>query len=648
MEIVKRFGLWIVAAAIVLAGVGYYIIAVRGVAGQHRAKVSGLESTRDQLKAWTSKTIPSPTGIEVARKWGEQISAQLDDCALYLARQPRNCQTRTFFEDEILGQGKVIPASVAWLLVYRQRNTALQKQIDDAGFGTAFRVQTLEGRWGAQVPKDADVTAAMELYWLQKDLADFLTDQVETDLGEVLRLMAEKPDAFPSKPSDLVINRRPGRLDEFLRALPSKDLVAVLSAILINPEQQDLAMIFNKLLPDSCPWDRPPAEQEKPSVLSLIMDEAQRKSLDDLVPPDKPDLADRQRFLDFVRDLRTVRYRVDVVGLLESRRFEDIAPSIRRGTEEEHARVLQDISTWGPTKLAQAIAAVVSIQDEKDYRLLRSNHRHHIVELARLTIRSTPREGATPFTGERHGEPGWRQPGPPTQALSAIPMPFGQPGAPPGATGPPGAPALVVPGVTELYVTNYLTMRVRLEFEHIPVFLRDFLNNSWRYRVRVTEVGPAVSPEQEQGPMPAGGLIRPQPRIPALPSSLRPPLSMTGGRPSPAPGPPAGGLIRPQPRIPALPSFLSPSLSMTGGRPSPAPGPLAGGPAAGAATKPEETTFEVRNYAWVDLECEAYQFTPLMQTMADKLKKAGPPAAPPAAGDSPARGGQAAPSAGTR
>ena len=89
---------------------------------------------------------------------------------------------------------------------------------------------------------------------------------------------AGKAKPIPAKPSNLVINRRPGRLDELLRSKSRKQLVAILSAIVVNTQERDLATIFNTYLPDEgagepnaengFPWERKDG-QEKPSVLGL-------------------------------------------------------------------------------------------------------------------------------------------------------------------------------------------------------------------------------------------------------------------------------------------------------------------------------------------------------------------------------------------
>ena len=168
----------------------------------------------------------------------------------------------------------------------------------------------------------------------------------------------------------------------------------------MNRQQQDLATIFNTLLPDEkkpdgtivygFPWERPASEKEHGSVRGFTMDEAQEKFLAEMLPPDKPDLSNRQRFLDYVMELRMVRYRANVIGLLESHHFDSLAAGLRRGTEAELNGILNDIADvngdWNTTRIAEAISAIVSINNENDFILVRNNHAPNIAALLNLTI----------------------------------------------------------------------------------------------------------------------------------------------------------------------------------------------------------------------------------------------------------------------
>jgi hypothetical protein len=348
--------------------------------------------------------------------------------------------------------------------------------------------------------------AAMELYWFQKDLIDFLTQQVEKDFAAYLEFKArDRADPFPAKPFDLVVNRKPARLDEFLRSTSRDKLVAVLGAIVVNRQQQDLATIFNTLLPDEkkpdgttvygFPWQRPASEKELNSVRGFTMDEQQEKFLAEMLPPGKPDLSNRQRFLDYVMELRMVRYRADVVGLLESHHveghdhFDSLAASLRRGTETELNGILNDIADrngiWNTTAIAEAISAIVSINNQDDFRLVRNNHAPNVAALIGLAI----------GTG---GE---------TSARSMMGGPRGM--------GRELAPSAPVAAGNDLYKLRTFEMQVKLEFERVPVFLRRLISNSWRYRVQFTEIVPV------EGTPSSGG-------IPSLPG-MRPGMGALGG-----------------------------------------------------------------------------------------------------------------------
>jgi hypothetical protein len=452
MDTLKKLGPWIAAVVLIIAAVVFYILIVRKIASDRVVLMAEVEKNRATLenlaKRATAGKIPNATWIEAQRKNTEQLNRQTDDAELYLASQPRWCHTRWFFDNELFGSPMEIRTPIAWLDAYNRHNEELRMQIGSAGL-TNFRVDTLNALWGMNIQTEAQMTAAMEYYWFQKDLADVLTGQVEKDLAKLIQYLRDSPTSFPAKPSDLVINRNPKRLDEFLRAMSEEELRSILSAVLINEKQQDLAMIFNEILPDKFPWDRPPEEQDKYSVLGLTMDDEQQRFLERLVPPGKPDLYNNQRFTTFVRELRTVRYRTDVIRLLESHQFEDVAEWLRVGSTEAYSRLRHEVNDeWSRTKLAQVIAAVVSVKDEKDYELLRNNHEPKIEDLTGLQIH----------------------------------MPLLLPGS---AGGPEPHP--------ELYRTVNFVMRVKIPFDRIPIFLRRMLNTSWVPDVQITRVQPVVA-----------------------------------------------------------------------------------------------------------------------------------------------------------
>jgi hypothetical protein len=596
MEMVKKFGLWVVAAVIAIAAIAVYFLFVHPVAAEVGKKRAEIEKRGDELRSWAQKgkDIPNPTRIEDARKTAEQVAAVLDQCEFYLAQQPRRAHTIRFFIKGPFGQETEVPLehAVEWLTLYRQYNWELQNQITEAGM--SYTISTMD--WGTSVPTPEGIAAAMELYWFQKDLVDFLTQQVEKDFAAYLEFKAkDRADPFPAKPFDLVVNRSPARLDEFLRTVSREKLVAVLSAIVVNRQQQDLFMIFNTLLPDKknpdgtieeygFPWERPASEKEHRSVRGFTMDEAQEKFLAEMLPPGTPDLSNRQRFLDYVMELRMVRYRADVIGLLESHGFKDLATSLRRGTEAELNGILNDIADvngfWTATRIAEAISAIVSINNENDFLLVRNNHAPNIVALLNMTIGAPDEKGGLNPTG-RPGRPG--RPGVPEELLEhirhlrerGVEVPeLNEAGA--AAGGQPTPSASAAPG-KDLYKPRTFEMKVKLEFGRVPVFLRRLISNSWRYRVRIRDI------------------------------------TLTEATIS-------------RSATSSLPGMLSRDMM----RGLTLPATRAGAPPASGQPKPE--TVEAGNYVILSLDGEGYQFTPLVTKYRDKLENRAMPAAPAPAG----------------
>lgn len=490
MEAVRKFGVWVVSALLIIGAVAFYILVVRKMTVEAKTRITQIETRRNSLKTYAAapQTVYYDAQIEAVRKFTEQLGRQTEDAELYLGSQPRRCNTRWFYDNEIFaprGAPEEIRAPMAWLSEYIRHNEELRAQIAATPFSNAIRVTTLD-RWGDNVPTPEQITSAMEYYWFQKDFADILTGYVEQDFIKVIEAMRDSGTGFPATPADLIINRSPTRLDgEFLRGIRNDaDLRAVLAAILFNEQELDLALIFNRIMPDTLPWERPPEEQNDPtkySVLGLSMDDEQRKFMDRLLPPGKPDYFNNQRFVTYVRDFRTVRYRSDVVRLLESHGFADVAESLRKGTKEEYARLLSDINNpgeWTRTKLAQAIAAVVNVKDETDYNLIKANHDPQIQEIRSYTFRT------------------------------------------------PGGMNGVPESHPDVYLTVPFTLTVKISFDRIPVFLRRLMCNNWLPDVSILRVSPVAAGRAIPVGAPRPGAIPPPPR-PGAPATGTTPAART-------------------------------------------------------------------------------------------------------------------------
>ena len=135
MEIVKKFGLWIVAGVIAIGALVIYFVFVQTVADQVSTKRDEIEKRRNDLKTWAQKgkQIPNPTMIAIARENAKQVAAVLDQCELYLARQPRWAHTIRFFTQGPFGPETEVPLDHPndWLKLYLQYNQDLQNQVSD-------------------------------------------------------------------------------------------------------------------------------------------------------------------------------------------------------------------------------------------------------------------------------------------------------------------------------------------------------------------------------------------------------------------------------------------------------------------------------------------------------------------------------------
>jgi len=135
-----------------------------------------------------------------------------------------------------------------------------------------------------------------------------------------------------------------------------------------------------------------------------------------------------------------------------------------------------------------------------------------------------------------------------------------------------------------MHYVNTFTMKVKLDFERVPVFLRRLLNNSWRYRVTVNSVMPT-----EGG---RGAMALESSGAPGMPPAPMPPMPMPGLMPPGAP-PPSGG----------------------------------------AATS--DPALAIRKYVWLELQGEAYQFTPLRERYKSDLAGTAQPSPAPAPAGTP-------------
>lgn len=548
MDVVRKFGLYMVAGVLLLAAIVFYFLVVNKASSRRSTELAKIESHAKELASY-ARNVPNPKQVEVTREAYEKERQNLDACEQLFAGQPRDRQRRLFFltEDPTHPEYcKTCTGEVQWLERYETAIEELHLRLEDAGMSDWI---VADNPWGTSVPERSQIQAAQEAYWFQKDLVEMLTDGIEAEFEKLIKMLKGGAEGFPKGPADLVIDfnatlrgRDVTNLDESLRNLPSDKLRNVLEAIIINRKELDLPSIFDEYLSEhDYSWDK---------VRELTMDEKQRQFLSKVRSPNEPDLSYHQRFVDYVTELRTVRYRKDVLGLLSRHGFKEIEKLANAPGQETRERIRKELSEWNPTKLAQAIASVVSIRDQADYELVRDNHKLKLAAVEGLTF-TRPVEQEAAATDGRAGSPG--RPSPESGGRSRGSR--GAPGEMGDGRGRPKAE-------NELGRIWTFTMRVKVEFERIPVFQRRFMSNCWHYGLEIDRVAPGGGSSETTR---------------AAPSSR----GWTPGAEEHGSG---GRRRTPEPR-----------------RPAAAPG-----------QDDEETTTEVESdrYIWLECRCVAHQYIP--------------------------------------
>ncbi len=466
MDVIRRFGVYIVAGVLIVCAVALYFIVVSKKAEERDMEFAQMESRRGELEGYATSQIPNDALVEEVRTAAEREKEVLDRCEEYLADQPRLCHTRPFYQSERVGHpdyGKPIRGEVAWLDEYERRNNLLRERLYVARM--PIWIEDIMEQLGARLPTVEQMQEATEMYWFQHDLVELLTDGTEAAFQSLIDQIVPD-DGFPQSPAGLVIDPKPGTLDEKLRAVPrSEDLEAVLKAIIINDGNADLATIFDEHLAEDFPWR---------DVLKYTMSDEQTLFLSRIRPGDQPDLSNHQRFVDYVMELRSVRYRADVVALLERHEFGRMVVEyhLDRQNREDIDRFTAALKLWSKTRLAQAIAAVVSIQNEEDYSLVRDNHALNLRQTGDMTF-------ARPYEAPKR-EPGMGGYG--EDEYLYEDERFGR--------GTSDTSLLIRARKDQLSKATAFDFSVRIEFKRIPVFVRRFLNNSWHYTMRVKSVVP--------------------------------------------------------------------------------------------------------------------------------------------------------------
>ena len=128
-------------------------------------------------------------------------------------------------------------------------------------------------------------------------------------------------------------------------------------------------------------------------------------------------------------------------------------------------------------------------------------------------------------------------------------------------------------------VTSF-SMRVKIEFERIPVFQRRFLNNCWHYTMDISQVDPAEGAKRDARAR-AGRRVRDEGMMPG------------GVGPDEA----RGGMQAPRRTRRTRKKEVS------------------------VEDAEGEETVEGRRYVWLDVKCEAFQYTPVLEIIRKRKEK---------------------------
>jgi len=151
MDVVRRFGWYIVAGVLLLAAAVFYLLVVNRAAAERSRKMAAIDSHAGDLKTYAGRQLNEKL-VEVTRAAYEQEARNLDACDEFLVNQPRECHTRWFFQSEDPTHpdyGKMPVGEVHWLTRYTAAMEKLHNMLFDAWM--TDWIQT-PAPWGDRLP----------------------------------------------------------------------------------------------------------------------------------------------------------------------------------------------------------------------------------------------------------------------------------------------------------------------------------------------------------------------------------------------------------------------------------------------------------------------------------------------------------------
>jgi len=482
----KGIAFWVLVGMIAAGAFAFYIVVVRGEQKQHAHKRQELLSRKTALenlkqKGDSQNGLPNEEWIQAARAQSVRMLKQVEKSYELLLNQRRRCHSRIFYVNpkepaHMRREIDITREKVRWRRRYQVRCLRLRRQLESderlTGSAGVFSFRD----WGVGLPTDFEIKDAQAEFWLQKDVCDVLTNRAITDIELTL---AERQDERLKSLFDVVRSPRLADAETYLRGQQKDELVGILHDLLINMRGENLPRLFARY----GMWKQ---------IEPFTMDEAQKELVEYLVHPDQ----DRADLVDFINDLRNVRYRADMADLARNHNQKELARLLARTDAKADVRILEVISAWDEARLAAFITTVTCITAEEDYEAILGNHQVNVASVDEFRL-----SGATGMGVMGAIDPGLEE----HDALMDEEPMEGEPGMPADY----GAPtrAYIIPGMPDVCEIIPFRLSVRMHFEDLPAFMRRLLSLDWRIRVKklgIVKAGPVARREGGPGEEPWG------------------------------------------------------------------------------------------------------------------------------------------------
>ena len=440
----KKWIFWVVMGVLaVLAGV-FYLAAVRPKAARHTDQRTELESRKSDLRRLRVRGrqaggIPGPRWIANTQQYVDKVDEEIARCEKLFVPQRRDTHRRRFWDNPDAPFRQPIRKPVLWLKRYTKRCAELTEQIVGIG-GSQGRTFNFRS-WGADIPDDELIQIAQTEFWFQKDIADILTNQAEKGIERFLTLCGEE--LVPGL-LELVQNLHIEKTEQFRARQKEEILRRILEALVMNPDGLDLPQIFgpHKLWQD---------------LRKIASTKAQQNIIKAMRSPKQ----DKGQLADYVQDLRTVRYLTDIRDLCSLHGENDLYKLLKEHKEKHtlhtEKAVLDFLREWQKPRVAHAIAFLISIGDEKDLGIVQANHRVDIGALDEFSMVGAASAGPAPAGPAPETDQG-RGGDEPRVDSGRERFRMGQ--------------RYIGAGVPDMYDVIPFRLRVRLEFQKLPVLLR--------------------------------------------------------------------------------------------------------------------------------------------------------------------------------